>query len=1062
MINFPCGVCGKSVNSNHKAIQCDICKFWIHIKCNGLNADDYISLQNSDELWFCCKCINKILPFGSTTPPLVYDKSLSSMEMKRFLSQLNSIEINEVPHPETMGGVNCKYYDPIEFSALQVNSDKFSLFHMNIASLSKHIDELKILLGQLGHDFSVIGITETKFQTKIPPINCDLSGYSFTHTPTEGEKGGALLYIPNHLQFIERPDLDTLAYKSKELESKFIEIIRAKDRNMIVGCIYRHPSMSVDEFNNHFLLPLLEKASSDNKSIFLLGDFNIDLLKSETVKEVSDYIDITSQFNLLPHIILPTRVTEVSSTIIDNIYFSSAKWDTVSGNIISSISDHFPQFLVLKNLSAINPLHTSDDIFVHDWKKFHHNDFLTELHNKNWDDILQLNVDDPNLAFNNFYNCINSLLVNHAPLKKTCNKKRKKKSNPWITNGILTSIIKRDHLHKCFLREKDPLLKSSLLESFKKYRNKIVSLCRMSKSNFLNKYFSNNQKNIGNIWKGVKNIISVRSSVSASPTCMNINNSVVTDPVTIANSFNDYFASIADNIRMNIPFTRKHFSSFLKKSTSNSMFLSPTDDLEVLHCISSLDPGKSSGPFSIPAHILTLVKSELSIPLSKLINLSFTTGIFPTNLKTAKTIPIYKKGSKLELTNYRPISLLSNIDKIYEKIIYKRVYGFLEANNALYKHQFGFRKNYSTSQTLLNISQKIMDALDKGNYACGVFIDLQKAFDTVDHEILLKKLFHYGIRGTPLSLFKSYLTGRQQFVSINGNISTSNLIRHGVPQGSVLGPLLFLIYINDLHCSINFSLVHHFADDTNLLNFSKSLKQLAKQMNFDLKLLCHWLNANKISLNASKTEYIVFKHTRKPLNYDFRLFINGKRLIPSNCIKYLGVLLDSDLSWKSQINDTVAKLKRANGALAKLRHFVPLNVLILVYYAIFHSHLLMSFESRRASSSHLYGNLELLKFSDIVKCHNILFLHKLFHEKLPASILNTFAVDFTHAQGTRAEKIGLINLPTFNTISFGKNSIRFNAINSWNKLQSLMTRKFVSLDYFNLRSDLKKYFVSSY
>ncbi|XP_057310296.1 uncharacterized protein LOC130648273 [Hydractinia symbiolongicarpus] len=611
----------------------------------------------------------------------------------------------------------------------------------------------------------------------------------------------------------------------------------------------------------------------------------------------------------------------------------------------------------------------SNDIYARDWKKFSHDAFSTELQYTDWDAILQPSTDDPNVSFDNFYNSFNSLLDKYAPLKTTCNIKTRKKSNPWITNGILTSITKRDLLHKRFLREKDPYFKSLLLE----------------------------------VSKSVKNIISVRSSASASPTCMNIDNLLVTDPVTIASSFNNYFSSIADNIRMGIPFTSKHFSSFLKDSVPNSMFLLPTDDIEVLHCISSLD-----------------------------------LGIFPSNLKTARVIPIHKKGSKLELTNYRPISLLTNIDKIFEKLIYKRVYGFLEANNVLYKQQFGFRKNYSTCQSLMNISQKIMDALDKGNYACGV----------------------------------SYLIGCQQFVSLNGARSANNLTRHGVPQGSVLGPLLFLIYINDLNCAINYSMVHHFADDTNLLHFSDSLKQLAKQMNLDLKLLCHWLNANKISLNASKTEYIIFKHAHKPLNYDFRLLIN-----------------DSDLSWKTQINNTVAKLKRANGALAKLRHFVSQNVLILVYYAIFHSHLqycnqiwgqpksldvnriavlqnfairLMTFESRRASSSIIYGNLEILKFNDIVQCQNILFLHKLFHDKMPATIQNTFAVDFNHAQSTCAEKAGLINLPTVNTVCFGKNSIRLSTIKSWNKIQTSMTKKFVSIDYFGLKSDLKKYFIASY
>ena len=189
-------------------------------------------------------------------------------------------------------------------------------------------------------------------------------------------------------------------------------------------------------------------------------------------------------------------------------------------------------------------------------------------------------------------------------------------------------------------------------------------------------------------------------------------------------------------------FSNKHFSLFLKNPVPNMIFLSPTDDIEVLGCISSLDLGNSAGPHSLPTQILSSLNPELSVPLALIINLSFSTGIFPSNLKTAKVVPIHKKGSKLEISNYCPIPLLSNIDKIFEKLIYKRVYGFLESNKVLFKQQFGFRKkNYSTSQTLLNISRKIMDALDKGKFACGVFIDLQKAFDTVDHEILLKKTF---------------------------------------------------------------------------------------------------------------------------------------------------------------------------------------------------------------------------------------------------------------------------------------------------------------------------------
>ena len=244
--------------------------------------------------------------------------------------------------------------------------------------------------------------------------------------------------------------------------------------------------------------------------------------------------------------------------------------------------------------------------------------------------------------------------------------------------------------------------------------------------------------------------------------------------------------------------------------------------------------------------------------MSQIINLSFSTGHFPSNLKTAQVIPIFKKDSPLECSNYRPISLLSNIDKIFEKLMFSRIIKFLETSHCIYPLQFGFRKHHSTNDTLVNITENIRSALDKSQFACGVFVDLQKAFDTVDNTILLKKLEHYGIRGIGNSWFHSYLSNRSQFVSILGYNSSLKIIMHGVPQGSVLGPLLFLLYINDLHDAIKYCMVHHFADDTNLLLFDTSLKSLRKKINIDLKLLCHWLNVNKISLNTKKTEYTVF------------------------------------------------------------------------------------------------------------------------------------------------------------------------------------------------------------
>ena len=200
------------------------------------------------------------------------------------------------------------------------------------------------------------------------------------------------------------------------------------------------------------------------------------------------------------------------------------------------------------------------------------------------------------------------------------------------------------------------------------------------------------------------------------------------------------------------------------------------------------------------------------------------TGVFPSVFKTAKVVPVFKKDSKLNCSNYRPISLLSNIEKILEKLMYKRLYIFLDYNNIIYDLQFGFRQQYSTSHVLINITENIRKALDDGNVGCGVFVDLQKTFDTVDHQILLAKLNHYGICGVSNDWFKSYLSNHNQYVSINGYESGLAAINCGVPQGSVLGPLLFLLYINDLNQAIKFCKVPHFADDTNLLSLSNSIE----------------------------------------------------------------------------------------------------------------------------------------------------------------------------------------------------------------------------------------------
>ena len=236
--------------------------------------------------------------------------------------------------------------------------------------------------------------------------------------------------------------------------------------------------------------------------------------------------------------------------------------------------------------------------------------------------------------------------------------------------------------------------------------------------------------------------------------------------------------------------------------------------------------------------------------------MSLKEGVFPSLNKEADVCPIHKKNEKTKCENYRPISLLSNISKIFERVIYDRLDNFLTSSEIIYKFQFGFHKQYSTNHALLSIVEVIRNALDKKMFTCGVFIDLEKAFDTVNHQILLSKLYHYGIRGVANKWFSSYLSNRFQKVSLNGVSSSQLPVTCGVPQGSILGPLLFLIYINDMHFAMQFSTTYHFADDTNLLYSCTSLKVLRKRLNNDLALLYDWLCANRLSL---KTDRVTLK-----------------------------------------------------------------------------------------------------------------------------------------------------------------------------------------------------------
>ena len=1122
-VKFPCNLCAKPVAKTHRALCCDICDQWVHIKCNSVSPSDYERLKTTEAHWFCLKCIGCIFPRSanlfddsmpssssenddsSTSSPDISDdhSHVSSDSSKaKFLNSLflpeastnHSDDSDEHDDDEPQDPpLNCRYYDTSSLTPLlkNVHSTSHTFFHLNIGSLPLHSDDLQTLLHKLDHRFSVIGITETMIRSAVIPKALAIENYHYIHTPSSSIKGGSALFVRDDLNHFSRNDLSILCNSDSFLESCFLELPSDNNgANIVVGCIYKHPSMDSNSFYNK-LQPLLHSISNENKRLILMGDFNINLLNADTDTAVNSFVDILSSYLLLPNINIPTRITSTSKTLIDNIFCNFSDPNFISGNLISGISDHLPQFLITSdNNYKTKPI---TEYYYRDWSQFDREQFLLDYFEIDWNDTLKLYKQDVDTSFGFFITTLNNLIDKYLPVKMSKNKRCFKKLKPWITPGLIKSMSIRDKLYSTYIHCKNPAKKLSFHNRYKLYRNSIVNLCRNSKKFYYRNFFVNNLNNSKKTWSEINSIINNKSKVN-SINCLLIDNAMNSNPASISKAFNSYYASVADSIRMKIPDSYKHFSDFLPSRNSSSIFLEPCDAIEVLRSLNLLNLDKATGPFSIPGRILELLKHDICKPLSILINLSFTTGVFPTALKLAKVIAVYKnKGSPLRCSNYRPISLLSNIDKIYEKILYKRLHNFLTQHNILNPRQFGFRKSYSTAHALLAITQKLSDALDSGKFAYAVFVDLEKAFDTVDHSILLKKLHHYGIRGVPFKLLKSYLSERSQFVSISGVNSSHSKIKHGVPQGSVLGPLLFLIYINDLSRAIKYGDVFHFADDTNLLHINRSLPLLQKLCQKDLRHLCSWLYANKISLNASKTEFLTFKpkNNHKYDNFTCRLKIQRNVIGPSKYIRYLGVLLDQDLSWKPQIDLVASKLKRTNGILSKLRHFLPRSLLLQVYFALFHSRIsyccqswaqpssaylqrictlqnqaarLMTFSEPRSHASPIFSDLNLLRFTDLVQLQNILLIQKLrnFPDLIPPSLRNILDIDFSHARSTRGLTSGLINRPTFTTSKHGLNSIKSHCIRSWNSFISSSKSSIHNLSPTALKRLATKHFLSSY
>lgn len=509
----------------------------------------------------------------------------------------------------------------------------------------------------------------------------------------------------------------------------------------------------------------------------------------------------------------------------------------------------------------------------------------------------------------------------------------------WISRGLKICSKRKCHLLWQYRKNSSAANKTAFKTYAKRYKT-VIRLTKKSQNDYYIKTATNKSKATWNVINQTKckfPIDSVEQIIA--------NDEIITNPKDIAKTFNDFFLDINNDNHKQL----NSLNNSLNKLTynSNSIFFPPTIPDDINKIIISLKNKNSTGYDGITTNIVKDVANIISEPLSYIINLCIEEGIFPDKLKISIVKPVFKKGDKTNMNNYRPIALLPIFGKILEKVIYKCLYPFFESHNIFSSSQYGFRKNKSTNVAIFNFLGKIMSNLDKGLPAVAIYMDMSKAFDRVDHNILLRKLYAYGVRGNTYSLIKSYLSNRQQLTEIRKinavtkteetHASESRTVKLGVPQGGILSAPLFLVYINNMPSVINHDMTL-FADDSTILFTNDNSTNLESDINESLVSINDWLNINKLQINIDKTKMMNFK-IRSRRTGSLNIKYQDKDIEETEVTKFLGLHLDDKMNWKKQVDHVCKKLSNFSYALYKLRKIANLSTLITAYHGHISSNL---------------------------------------------------------------------------------------------------------------------------
>ena len=913
--------------------------------------------------------------------------------------------------------------------------------NINIQSLNSKYEKLKnfiISLTNKNVSIDLISLQET-WTIKHPRL-LDIPGFQplIFSNRLRGRGGGVGFYIRNGINYTINNDLSV--FVDKTFESLTLDLSFTTNnsiKHLTVTNIYRSPSLldnqpaseQMESFHEKFD-NLLSNLSNKNVDAYVFLDANINLFNLDNNIHAASYLTNASNSGFILTNFLATRIQNSKASLIDHIFTNSKDSNIISGSIIDDLSDHFMTFLS-PNLSRQKT--KPKTIKCRHYSKANVDLFKRDLNMTNWDPVTMTN--DVDSCYDQFWKIYTDIHDRIFPLTTSRFNKNIHKISEFMTTGLLISRTNKNKLHKIALTDNVPYN----WQQYRSYRNIFNKVVKQSKKLHYQKSIECNAKNPKKTWDILKELTTGKKNPSPIEKIKS-NGSLLTDPSLIANEFNSFFTKVGRSIADAVEPTTKEASDYIPipSSPPPNLRLDPISQQQIVDIISAMDSKSSTDANGISMKILKSIKYQLSEPLSHLFSLSISTGVFPSKLKTSKTIPIFKSGDHTSCDNYRPISLLSSISKILEKVVANSLVNHLEINNLLYENQYGFLRGRSTVHNITKLTTKISQDLNEKKFVVGVFLDLKKAFDTVSHDILLLKLQKLGITGLPLAWFSSYLSNRMQYTEINGSKSTELPIDISVLQGSILGPILFLCFINDLHLA-TLLLTFLFADDTAVVDSDTDLPSLINRINSELQKIANWFRANKMSVNVGKTKYILFRPRGQkiPINLDDNgiLFNSNELGHPDDpnkifklgrifndhpdknerTYKFLGIHLDEYLSFDTHCSLICNKLARSNFILSRVKNLLPVKSLKTLYFALVHPHLLYCLPIYSCTSNKnlkrisklqnkairlitkskynttplpLYSELKILPLDLLITLTSGQLIHAIYHKYAPKSLHN--------------------------------------------------------------------------